>query len=132
LKSAPQLRSAINIELGIAKARWGEGDFELNCLEGSRGELMADALLLQRLRYFNQHGAGYAQVLEQVPALGLWHRVGLPVRNAFSKILTPSRRGEREMRSLIPRDRTTRYPKAQIFNSTQKDAGRFERQPQST
>jgi hypothetical protein len=34
-------------------------------MEGRRGELMADVPLLQRLRYFNRHGVGYARVLQQ-------------------------------------------------------------------
>lgn len=47
---------------------------------------MDDALFLQRLRYFNLHGAGYAQVIEQVPRLRLWHRFLLPISNAFGPI----------------------------------------------
>jgi hypothetical protein len=86
LKSAPQLRAAIEEQLKIAKARWGDTSVELMCLGGRRGELMADALFLQRLRYFNLHGAGYAQIIEQVPRLRLWYRLLLPISNALGPI----------------------------------------------
>jgi hypothetical protein len=92
VKSAPQLRAAINAELKIAQARWGDRSVEQVCSAGRRGEFMADALLLRRLRYFSRHGAGYAHVLEQVPRLRLWQRLLLPAQNILAVTTSHFRR----------------------------------------
>jgi hypothetical protein len=73
LRTTRALRNAIEVELEVARSRWGESNVERNCLMGMRGDLMADGLLLRRLRYFNRHGAGYAEVLERVPRMRPWH-----------------------------------------------------------
>ena len=91
LKSSPQLRAAIDAQLTLAHVRWGDRSIEGVAAEGRRGELMADALLLRRLRYFNQHGVGYAKVLEQVPRLRFWSRVLLALCNCFDATPGPLR-----------------------------------------
>ena len=65
------INAEINRELAIAKANRGSSNFELLCLEGSRG-MLDDADLLRRLRYFNTHGTGYAIVFAPTrgPACG--------------------------------------------------------------
>ena len=97
MKSSPQLLAAIEVELALAQSRWRDRSIGLIAVEGSRGELATDALLLRRLRYFNQHGGGHAQVVERVPRLRLWDRLLLRMRNGFetgiSRVPSVSNRG---------------------------------------
>ena len=59
------INAEIDRELQRAKARWGE-TFELNCLEGSRGDTLSDEDILRMLRYFQVHGTVYSRVLASV------------------------------------------------------------------
>ena len=68
------INAEINRELAIAKAKRGSSNFELLCLEGSRGGMLDDADLLRRLRYFNTHGTGYAIVFADARS-SLWQRL---------------------------------------------------------
>ena len=43
----PDTNSEIDAELNAAKARYGSNDFELLCLEGSRGDTLDDEQLLK-------------------------------------------------------------------------------------
>jgi len=59
------MNAEIDRELERAKARWGE-TFELQCLEGSRGDTLSDEDILRMLRYFSDHGIVYSRVLAKV------------------------------------------------------------------
>jgi len=59
------MNAEIDRELERAKARWGE-TFELQCLEGSRGDTLSDEDILRMLRYFSDHGTVYSRVLAKV------------------------------------------------------------------
>ena len=56
------LKAEIDLELEIAKSRWGQ-TFELMCLQGSRGDTLDDDELLRMLRYFTEHGTIYSRVI---------------------------------------------------------------------
>ena len=59
------MNAEIDRELERAKARWGE-TFELQCLEGSRGDTLSDEDILRMLRHFSDHGTVYSRVLANV------------------------------------------------------------------
>ena len=65
------INAEIDRELTVARANWGSSNFELLCLESSRGDLLDDEDLLRRLRHFNRYGTGYAMELVNA-RLELW------------------------------------------------------------
>ena len=71
----PDTDAAIEAELKAAKAKYGSNDFELLCLEGSRGDAIDDEQLLQMLKRFNETGSAYGQICLNTELPSLWRRM---------------------------------------------------------
>ena len=84
------INAEIDRELAIAKANWGSRNFELLCLEGSRGDTLNDEDLLRRLRYFNRHGTGYLKIRADARP-SLWQRLKLRVLALAERLLITTR-----------------------------------------
>ena len=80
----PDTNAEIDAELKAAKAKYGSNDFELLCLEGSRGETLDDERLLQMLRHFNKTGSAYGGIVLQIERPSLWLRIALRIRSAIA------------------------------------------------
>lgn len=57
------VNEAIDRELALARARWGE-NYDLQCIECSRG-MVDDETLLRMLRFFHKNGETYATALRR-------------------------------------------------------------------
>ena len=81
-KVSTDLNVEIDAELRTAKAKYGSNNFELLCLEGSRGDTIDDEQLLEMLKRFNETGSGYGRILLQTERPGSWQRLVIRLRSA--------------------------------------------------
>ena len=80
----PDTNAEIDAELNAAKAKYGCNDFELLCLEGSRGDTLDDEQLLLMLRHFNKTGSAYGRIVLQTEKPSLWRRFAIRIRGAIA------------------------------------------------
>ena len=80
----PDTSAEIDAELNAAKAKYGSNDFELLCLEGSRGDTLDDEQLLLMLRHFNKTGSAYGRIVLQTEKPSLWRRFAIRIRGAIA------------------------------------------------
>ena len=80
----PDTNAEIDAELNAAKAKYGCNDFELLCLEGSRGDTLDDEQLLLMLRHFNRTGLAYGGIILQTEWPSIWRRFAIRIRSAIA------------------------------------------------
>ena len=78
----PDTNAEIDAELNAARAKYGSTDFELLCLEGSRGDTIDDEQLLKMLRRFNQTGSANGRIAVPAQLPSLWRRITIRLRGA--------------------------------------------------
>ena len=81
-KVSTDLNVEIDAELRTAKAKYGSNNFELLCLEGSRGDTIDDEQLLEMVKRFNQTGSAYGRIAVPAQLPSLWRRLTIRLRGA--------------------------------------------------
>ena len=79
--TTPDINRQIDAELKAAKAKYGSNNFELLCLEGSRGDTLDDEKLLKMLKRFNATGSAYGRIVLQTKRPSTWRRLAIRLRS---------------------------------------------------